>query len=58
MTRQVFSRDLRFDTTKAALARLDSRQLTEEEQREVWKNTRTPHKVNWPDWWTVSTLSN
>lgn len=36
-----------------ALARLGDRKLTLEEQREVFANTRTPHKVNWPDWWEV-----
>lgn len=36
-----------------ALARFGKRRLTEDEQREVWANTRTPEKVNWPDWWTV-----
>ena len=35
----------------AALARLGERQLTLEEQAEVWFSTRTPHKVSWPDWW-------
>nr|WP_298930342.1 DUF5681 domain-containing protein [uncultured Erythrobacter sp.] len=38
---------------EAALARLGDRQLTEVEQREVWNCTRMPHKVTWPDWWTV-----
>lgn len=38
---------------QAALARLGQRQLTVEEQGEVWRNTRTPHKVTWPEWWTV-----
>ena len=38
---------------EAALARLAPRQLTEEQQREVWTNTRTPHKVQWPTWWVV-----
>jgi hypothetical protein len=38
---------------EAALARFGSRRLTEAEQQEVWNNTRTPHKVAWPDWWTV-----
>jgi hypothetical protein len=37
---------------EAALARLGSRQLTAEEQREVWGATLTPDKVRWPDWWT------
>ncbi|MDC8755187.1 DUF5681 domain-containing protein [Erythrobacter sp. sf7] len=36
---------------EAALARLGDRQLTFEEQREVWDATRTPHKVRWPEWW-------
>ncbi len=36
----------------AALARLGSRRLTTAEQREVWNNTATPHKVRWPEWWT------
>lgn len=38
---------------EAALARLGARHLTEAQQREVWDCTRTPHKVTWPDWWTV-----
>lgn len=38
---------------QAALARLGERQLTMEEQGEVWRNTRTPHKVHWPAWWSV-----
>ncbi|NTZ42336.1 hypothetical protein G7A66_04355 [Altererythrobacter sp. SALINAS58] len=38
---------------EAALERLGSRTLSEDEQREVWRNTRTPQKVNWPDWWSV-----
>lgn len=36
-----------------ALARLGSKRLSSEEQREVWNATRTPHKVNWPDWWVI-----
>lgn len=35
---------------EAALARLD-RELSLTEQRVVWKATRTPWKVRWPDWW-------
>mgnify|MGYP001104137999 CR=1 FL=1 len=35
-----------------ALERLDWIGLSEENQRTVWEATRTPHKVNWPDWWT------
>ncbi len=38
---------------EAALARLGDRQLTLQEQREVWNATRTPHKVRWPEWWVV-----
>lgn len=38
---------------KAALERLGSRQLSIEEQREVWANTLTPEKVRWPEWWSV-----
>ncbi len=38
---------------EAALARLVPRQLSEEEQREVRDNTRTPDKVAWPEWWSV-----
>lgn len=38
---------------EAALARLGDRRLDEVEQREVWYATRTPHKVEWPHWWTV-----
>jgi hypothetical protein len=37
---------------EAALARLGSRQLTQNEQREVWNATNQPAKVTWPDWWT------
>jgi hypothetical protein len=36
---------------EAALQRLGDRKLTHEEQRIVLAATRTPHKVNWPDWW-------
>lgn len=36
---------------EAALARLGDRKLNQEEQRIVLAATRTPHKVNWPDWW-------
>ena len=38
---------------EAALARLGDQRLSEEEQREIWGATRTPHKVRWPDWWIV-----
>lgn len=37
---------------EAALARFGEKQLTIEEQREVWSNARTPEKVKWPGWWT------
>lgn len=37
---------------EAALKRMGERQLDREEQREVWRNTRTPEKVAWPEWWT------
>ena len=37
---------------EAALKRLGKRQLSPDEQREVWSNTRTPQKVVWPEWWT------
>lgn len=37
---------------EAALARLGDWQLSKAEQQEVWKATRTPHKVRWPEWWT------
>lgn len=30
-----------------------SRRLTSDEQAVVIKATRTPHKVNWPEWWQV-----
>lgn len=38
---------------EAALGRLGDRRLTREEQKTVVKATRTPWKVNWPDWWEV-----
>jgi len=37
---------------EAALSRFGDRILSREEQREVWANTRTPGKVDWPSWWT------
>ena len=36
-----------------ALERLGDRRLSHEEQATVWKATRTPKKVKWPDWWEV-----
>jgi hypothetical protein len=38
---------------EAALARFAEKQLTPEEQEIVFKATRTPTKVRWPDWWVV-----
>ncbi|WP_347312095.1 DUF5681 domain-containing protein [Defluviimonas sp. SAOS-178_SWC] len=37
----------------AALARLGDRHLSRAEQETVFRATRTPHKVRWPDWWEV-----
>lgn len=37
---------------EAALARRGNQPLSLPEQREVWENTRTPHKVKWPEWWS------
>lgn len=36
-----------------ALARLGERRLSGEEQAIVVAAIRTPHKVRWPEWWTV-----
>lgn len=36
---------------EAALAQLGDRQLTLEEQCEVWTVTRARHRVEWPEWW-------
>ncbi len=38
---------------EAALERLGDKRLTREEQETVWAATRSPGKVNWPDWWQV-----
>ncbi|MGN3973662.1 DUF5681 domain-containing protein [Tsuneonella sp. SYSU-LHT278] len=38
---------------EAALARMGRQQLSIEEQREVFANTRAPGKVEWPGWWEV-----
>jgi hypothetical protein len=35
-----------------ALSKLGDRKLSSEEQRTVWRSTRTPWKVHWPEWWT------
>lgn len=37
---------------EAALERMGEKQLTRDEQRVVWDAVRTPHKVNWPEWWS------
>ena len=36
-----------------ALARLGDNRLSETEQRMIVEATRTAHKVEWPEWWTV-----
>jgi len=36
-----------------ALSRLGERRLSRDEQAAVVETTRTPHKVDWPDWWGV-----
>jgi hypothetical protein len=36
-----------------ALSRLGDRRLSPDEQAKVVGATRTPHKVRWPEWWTV-----
>ncbi len=36
---------------EAALDLLGERRLSVDEQREVWVNTRTPQKIQWPQWW-------
>ncbi len=38
---------------QAALDRFGARRLSCEEQQIVVSTTRTPHKVQWPDWWEV-----
>ena len=35
---------------EAALARMEPKQITLDEQGVVMASTRTPHKVNWPSW--------
>jgi hypothetical protein len=37
----------------AALARFGDKQLNRDEQKTVERATRTPHRVNWPNWWTI-----
>ena len=34
-----------------ALQRLGTGELDLQQQKAVWKGTRTPWKVKWPDWW-------
>lgn len=36
---------------EAALARMGTRTLTEEQQREVWHAAHKPASVKWPAWW-------
>lgn len=43
--------ELQPSIVEAALERLGQKQLTRDEQRVVWVNTRTPEKVPWPQWW-------
>jgi hypothetical protein len=38
---------------EAALSRLGDRRLSREEQDKVVRATRTPGKVQWPDWWEI-----
>lgn len=37
---------------EAALERLGDKELTSDEQETVFLATRTPKKVNWPNWWS------
>lgn len=39
---------------EAALGRPGCRRLTLSEQAEVWRATRTPNEVRWPDWWELT----
>src|SRR5262245_34021006 len=41
---------------EAALARLGDRRLTPEEQATIVKATRSPRKVEWPEWWKKAEL--
>jgi hypothetical protein len=38
---------------EAALARIESRRLSADEQREVVESSQDPEKVRWPEWWSV-----
>lgn len=44
--------DLRPWIVEAALARMATRSLTTDQQREVWNATYRPDTVHWPAWWT------
>jgi Family of unknown function (DUF5681) len=37
---------------QAALGRFGTKRLTRAEQREVFQATKSPDKVQWPEWWT------
>ncbi len=39
---------------QAAVERMAAKQLSADEQAIVVASTRTPEKVDWPDWWSVS----
>ena len=41
---------------QAALGRLGSRRLSEEEQAIILEVTHSPEKVRWPEWWSVLPL--
>ena len=43
---------------EAALARFGDRRLSREEQQIVVDAARTPHRIQWPDWWTVKPWEN
>lgn len=43
---------------ETALERLGHKRLTRQEQETVWVATRSPGKVNWPDWWQVKGKSD
>lgn len=38
---------------QAALNRLGARRLSVQDQKIVVESTRTPEKVQWPDWWKI-----
>mgnify|MGYP001819886794 CR=1 FL=1 len=39
---------------EAAMERLGDQRLSIQEQQEVYRATRTPSQVNWPEWWSYS----